>query len=30
MCNKATLNNGGTLKSVTDRYKTQEICINEI
>ena len=26
MCNKAILKNGGTLESVPDWYKTQEMC----
>ena len=26
MCDKAILENGGTLKSVTDGYKNQDIC----
>ena len=26
MCNKAILENGGTLESVRDRYKTHEMC----
>ena len=26
MCDKATLENGGTLKSVPDHYKNQEMC----
>ena len=26
MCNKAILQNGGTLESAPDRYKTQERC----
>ena len=26
MCDRAILENGGTLKSVPDRYKNQEMC----
>ena len=26
MCDKATLENGGTLKSVPECYKNQEVC----
>ena len=26
MCNKGILENGGTLKSVSNQYKTQEMC----
>ena len=26
MCNKAILKNGGTLQSVLDPYKSQEVC----
>ena len=30
MCNKAILENGGTLKSVPDCYKNQETCNKSI
>ena len=30
MCNKAILENGGTLKSVPDCYKNHEMCNKEV